>query len=89
LAERTLFSLISEKKVLETNQGFVLREDTDDDEVKHHHQRVHHRARPHGKARVVHKITKKKTRQRYNQKMKHMDHSDEADQMEDDDDAVS
>jgi hypothetical protein len=51
LAERTLFSLLAEKRVTETDVGFILAEDIEDDEVKRKHKGLanrFHKARKRG-----------------------------------------
>ena len=77
LAERTLFSLLAEKRVTETDAGFVLAEDIEDDEVQRKHKGLanrFHRARKRGLS--VKHFTKK-----VRKNMRKMDDSDAADDM--------
>src|ERR1051325_817654 len=90
LAERTLYSLLGAKQVAETQKGYVLWENEDEEEkhLKHHHNRVHHRSRP----RATGKLTpaQKKARQRW--KVKHLDYPETASDMDElpgDEDALS
>ena len=41
LAERTLFSLLADKLAAETEDGFILLEDADDEPEKHHDKAKH------------------------------------------------
>ena len=77
LAERTLFSLLAEKRVTETETGYMLAEDIEDDEVHRKHKGLanrFHRARKRG-LHVKHFI--KKVRKN----MRKLDNSDAADDM--------
>lgn len=89
LAERTLYSLIEAKQVAETQKGYVLWEDEDEEakHLKHHHNRVHHRSRPRATGKLTH--AQKKARQRW--KMKHLDYDSttDMDDLPGDEDALS
>lgn len=89
LAERTLFSMLSDKKVKETEQGFVLVEaEEGEDEAKKRHHAIRHashgkpprRLRFHNSRKLGHKHLKHYHKQQF-KRLDHLDHSDEADEM--------
>jgi hypothetical protein len=66
LAERTLFSLLAEKRVTETDAGFMLAEDIEDDEVKRKHKGLANRFHRSRKRGLDLKTWRKKLRQKLN-----------------------
>lgn len=86
LAERTLFSMLSDKKVKETEQGFVLVEEEEgEDEAKKRHHAIRHAS--HGKPprrlrfHKSRKLGHKHLKHYHKQQFKRLDHSDDADEM--------
>lgn len=85
LAERTLFSLMADKKVRETELGYVLLEA--DEEIEKRHVKVRSargRFRFHSK-----RANSKKMKQMKRQKLDHLDYPDSASDMDEIDNAVS
>lgn len=92
LAEGTLFSLMADKKVQETELGYVLLEA--DEEIERRHVKVRaargrmrfHQRRINSKKTVAHKkYTQKLKQMKRVQKLDHLDYPDAASGMEDDD----
>lgn len=87
LAERTLFSLLADAKIVETEVGFVLNE-TDEEEVKKRHTTAKHHFSK-NRTRFKFHAKRKNAKQRFVSKMKHLDSSDAADEMWDADNESS